>query len=323
MKRLLISFSLLIFGNTFAQDTVAVTKIADAIAEIEKGNFVSLGLFNDTETTFPSEFFSIPKAKLVGLIIENCHYKSFPSSISEFENIFYFRYSWFYFQDCPLNSFPGFITEATALQHIQIEGVKFLSIPSLSKLKHLEFLSLYYCELPEFPRSVLDVISLTELNLSCNKFTSIPSDIDRLINLKTLNFEGGFCGATPISKVPESIGNLVNLESFSLGFTEIPIETLPNSFYNLKNLKRFECHGCGLTTLSEELSQLQKLESLQLTNLEYFTRLPDALFDLPKMKNFRFYLHARKVDPKLIQQKERIETWGRSFEFFSFEINLF
>ena len=142
------------------------------------------------------------------------------------------------------------------------------------------------------------------------------------MNLRTLDFEGGACGATPISIIPSSIGNLSKLESLSFGYTETPIETLPESFYELSNLKYFECHGCDLTSLSEKLSQLKKLEYLQLTNISYFSEMPEALFNLPNLKSFRFYQYGPKANAELLNQEKRINVWGESLENFEFEIRV-
>ena len=233
MKLLLIAISLFLSRNSFAQDTVAVSSIAQAITEAEKGNFVSLGIFSDAETTFPENVFLIPKNQLIGLIIDDCNYRELPSQISEFSNLVYFRYSWFMYSDCPLTVFPEFINNTASLEHLAIEGAQFKSIPSLSKLKNLDFLQLYSCNLKAFPSTILEITTVINLDLSCNDFTAIPEGIDKMENLKRIEFNGGACGSTPIKIIPKSLANLKNLEYFSYGNTEITESMFPDFFKSL------------------------------------------------------------------------------------------
>ncbi|MFK7786593.1 MAG: leucine-rich repeat domain-containing protein [Crocinitomicaceae bacterium] len=322
MKFLFAALTILIGFTAYSQDTIPVRGIDLAIEEAQKGNFVSLGLIGDTNQTFPKEFFEIPREKLVGLVIDNCSYGSIPNSVSSYRNLFYFRYSWFYFSESPLKLFPDFISQTPSLQQVIIEGVPLKGIPSLSELTSLDHLSIYKCDLPNFPLEVLELKSLTELKLACNDFTRIPDGISKLSNLKILEFEGGACGATPISHVPPSIGQLKKLESFSLGYSKEPVKELPESFYSLQNLKRFSCHGCGLESLNEKVTNLKQLESLQLTNLSFFQEFPEEVFKLPNLKRFRFYQYGDSADQELLEQQARIKEWGKSLESFDFEINL-
>lgn len=216
-----LSLILILSNQSFSQDTVAVRSISEAIENAKNGNFVSLGLLSDTETTFPKEFFSIPKENLIGLVIDNCNYTSIPDEVSDYVNLVYFRYSWFMFGDCPITEFPSFLAKGKSLRHIEIEGMPLGSVPSLNKLSSLESLLLVKCDLAEFPENVIEVTSLEELDLSCNSFKSIPEDIDKLTKVKSINFQGGACGSTPIENVPKSLSNLTKLVYFSYGNTEI------------------------------------------------------------------------------------------------------
>lgn len=237
-----------------------------------------------------------------------------------YPNMKYFRYSWFYFNECPNRTIPPFVTKSFPnLETLTIEGINLTNVPKdLTLLKRLKHLGLYMCSLPTFPKQTLEIPTLIELNLSCNDFTNVPNDIDRLTNLEVLKFEGGACGATPIDQVPESIGNLKKLRFLNFGYTEKGLN-LPSSFYNLSNLEYFECHGCGLKNLTDDLTKLKKLEYLQLTNMSTFAPLPESLFSLPNMKRFRFYQYGQKV-PGLIEQKEKVEAWGQQLEYFEFDI---
>jgi hypothetical protein len=94
MKNVLI-YLILYFGfNAYSQDTLAVSSIEQAIEEAAKGNFVSLGLMEDSNSEFPADFFRIPNDQLIGLVIDNCSYEIIPDGIKNYRNLIYFRYSW-------------------------------------------------------------------------------------------------------------------------------------------------------------------------------------------------------------------------------------
>ncbi len=321
MKYLLI-FLFIPFGfKANAQDTIAVENISLAIEVAENGDFVSLALMNDTSRVFPEAFFRIPKEQLIGLVIDNCKYEIIPEAIKSYKNLSYFRYSWFYFSECTLKRFPDFIPETSSLEEIIIEGAKLPNIPSLNKLTALKKLNLSMCELQRFPEQVLELTTLEKLNLSCNQFTTIPDNINVLSNLRSLEFEGGACGGTPISSIPETIGDLKLLEEFTLGYTKTPIKTLPASFYELENLNYFECHGCGLESLSEDLNKLGKLGALKLSNLNYFRAFPEAFFELPNLKRFYFHIYG-DAQKELFDQQMRIDEWGQTRDYYHFNIHV-
>ncbi len=321
MKYLLF-FLIITFGfKANSQDTLIVQGISQAIEASSKGKFVSVELMKDTSHIFPKEFFDIPDNQLVGLVIENCRYEQIPLSIKKYKRLSYFHYSWFYFSECPLSEFPSFIPETNSLQEITIEGAKLTGVPQLSALTELKEFNLTMCDLEEFPVNVLELTNLKKLDLSCNKFTTIPENIHQLTKLRSLHFEGGACGGTPVSNFPETIGDLKLLEELSFGYTETPIKTLPDSFYNLENLNYFECHGCGLESLSEDLIKLKKLRSLKLSNLDYFRAFPDAFFELSSLKRFYFHIYG-DAEKELLDQQTKIEEWGKSADYYHFNIHL-
>ena len=304
----------------FAQKTVPARSIEHAIELANQGKNVSLTLYADTNAAFPEKVLSIPAERLTGLVIDNCSYTSFPKSMERFVNLEYFRYSWFYFSDCPNASIPDFVYSLKGLKYLQIEGITIDGVsPKIKSLNKLEKLGLYMCKLPDFPMDVLELDHLIHLNLSCNEFTAIPSSIDRLKHLKVLEFEGGACGGTPISVIPESIGNLSNLEHLSFGYTEQGIGELPKSFTRLKQLKSFECNGCGLKRFPENIGLLDKLENLSLINLKTFETFPSSFYNLSSVKSFRFYQYSQEV-PMLIEQQAKLDNWGKQIQHYEYEI---
>lgn len=292
-----------------AQKPMPVKSIQSAIEEAKKGNKVLLGLFDDESKEFPKDFFKIPKDKLVGLVLDNCHYTSIPTKLSKYKNIAYFRYSWFLFSDAPIANVPPVIYKLKNLEHLifesKIEGDISTKIKHLKKLKEVSF---YRSKLKQFPKAVLALKNLKVLKLECNSFETIPEEISKLKSLEKLSFSGGGCGATPISKIPHTIGDLPNLTSISFGYTKKGIGYLPSSFFNLRKLKNFSCFGCGLKGFPKEIGNLSNLEIIQMMNLDTFDRLPENFFMLPKLGYLLFSVTGENVPDSLIEQKELLDT---------------
>lgn len=118
----------------------------------------------------------------------------------------------------------------------------------------LESLDMSGIGLSILPASMETLKKLQNLNICGNKLmTSLPEEIGELRNLRTLNLSG-----TKLTKLPESIGNLVLLEELYLSSK---MGDLPNSITNLKNLRIFDAAGCDNAKF-----WTVKLESLKSTN---------------------------------------------------------
>ena len=309
------------FNELKSQDTIAARGIEEALEASSQGNFVSVTLARDTHSVFPERFFELPEDKVIALIVDNCAYRGFPDELARYQNIVYFRYSWFYFRDAPYNDFPPFLLQLKKLNDLTFERIKIPGVPkAIKKLKKLEYLQLYACKMPNFPLEVLKLKKLKTLRLPCNEFTAIPKDIDRLKALQVLSFEGGACGGTPIDQIPNSIGNLSNLALFELGYSKKGIKELPESFTKLQKLRRFECNGCGLGGLPASFGQLQALESISLMNIREFRPFPESFFSLNNVKSFRYYQYY-SPDEQLLKQLPQLEAWGKDLKFYDFEIS--
>ncbi len=309
MKNLALAFLFFCSSFTmFSQKPIAVRSIDQAIEETNKGNTVSLSLLDDTSEKFPKAFFKIPKDKLVGLVIDNCNYTAIPKKVSKYQKITYFRYSWFRLSDAPITSLPTFLFKLENLEYLIFESKLIGDISKdIEKLQNLEELSLYGTKLETFPMAVLTLENLKKLKLACNLFDEIPSEISKLKNLELLSFDGGGCGATPITKIPASIGELSNLKSISFGYSEKGIGYLPKSFFKLKNLEYFGCFGCGLQGFPEEMGNLTNLKRIQMMNLNSFDVFPKSFFTLPNLKSLLFVVSGEEVTDALVKQKELID----------------
>ncbi|MHA1727234.1 MAG: leucine-rich repeat domain-containing protein [Promethearchaeota archaeon] len=81
-----------------------------------------------------------------------------------------------------------------------------------------------------------------------------------------------------IKALPESIGNLIDLQEFYIINDNI-LSTLPDSLCSLLNLKVLNINGNNLKSLPESVGNLKNLEQLYL-EINSLRRLPDSIGDL-------------------------------------------
>jgi Leucine-rich repeat (LRR) protein len=90
----------------------------------------------------------------------------------------------------------------------------------------------------------------------------VPESLGLLYNLRYLNLDNF---NLKVKSLPESIGNLINLEGLRI-IKLIELTSLPESIGNLKNLKLLEISGnYNLRILPESLGELNRLEKLTIS----------------------------------------------------------
>ena len=109
----------------------------------------------------------------------------------------------------------------------------------------------------------LDVNS-ESLDLSSTKIRSLPEVINKFKNLKQLEIIGGEPKGE-LRKLPESIGDLVNLELITLSNNKL--KDLPESIGKLKNLKFLIIDKNNITKLPNSITNLDSTNGGELLRL--------------------------------------------------------
>ena len=191
-----------------------------------------------------------------------------------------------------------------------------IEVPSsLRHLKHLKSLEIENAR--SFPAAIEELRSLEQLVLSNCQFSSLPSEIGCLPNLRYLDISNcmeirslpsfyclehlklykfgcntlGNLGANlkllalvnlpHLRSLPSHIDQLTSLEHLEL--RNLSILSLPNEFGNLSSLKILKAISLDWPSLPNSVTRLQKLEHLQLDNL-YLPSLPDSIGDLTTLQ---------------------------------------
>ena len=109
----------------------------------------------------------------------------------------------------------------------------------------------------------------------------IPSEIGKLIHLKSINF-----WLETNMGLPEEIGHLKEMEQFTLWFFDTSEETqFPEGLYDCTGLKILNLTGAGIGgTISPKIGQLKNLERLELGSNNISGPLPDEIGELSNLE---------------------------------------
>ena len=154
------------------------------------------------------------------------------------------------------------------------------------------------CGLEQFPQEIFDLAdSLEILNLTGNRLSELPDDLDRLYKLRVL-----FCSDNRFTRLPESVGRCPALEVVgfksnrieqvspaalprrlrALILTDNCISALPEALGDCPELQKLMLAGNRLHELPQRLARCQKLELLRIAANQLQT-LPDWLLHLPRL----------------------------------------
>ncbi|XP_064385297.1 ras guanine nucleotide exchange factor L-like [Halichondria panicea] len=139
--------------------------------------------------------------------------------------------------------------------------------------------------LEALPATVCTLINLQRLWVSHNLLSTLPADLDRLVNLKEMFLHGNMFEDFPIS-----ICSLKSIEILWLSSNKI--KSIPNEIGQLKTLKRLHLDGNKIRVFPPALCTLTGLEVLYL-NKNLLEAISDDIGNLSSLK--RLYLQSNQI----------------------------
>lgn len=127
-----------------------------------------------------------------------------------------------------------------------------------------------------FPKCLLKLSNVDELDLSRNMIQKLPEDIGRLSSLRWLDLH-----SNKLESLPESIGDLVGLTHLNLSNNCLTSAGLPSSLGSLTDLKSLNLGLNQLDALPLSMTGLDNLKELGLFD-NCFTKLPEFVKELRK-----------------------------------------
>lgn len=127
------------------------------------------------------------------------------------------------------------------------------AINKLSKLKHLEELEIWNCNLSSFPSNFSKLISLKKLTIKDTTIHYFPTSISECYNIEELNLETG-----KINTISKEVANLTSLRKIKIRVDS----TFPYIILKLKQLEEIDLSESNIETIPIEIISLPKLKKL-------------------------------------------------------------
>lgn len=128
------------------------------------------------------------------------------------------------------------------------------------------------------PEQIGDFTLLKHLNFNDNRLVELPDALGRLIKLETLNAVNNL-----IVRLPKQLANLVNLKQVHLSNNQIA--DFPTMFCGLKHLDILELSKNKITSIPSDIKDLQVTELN--VNQNQISAIAEELADCPKLKILR------------------------------------
>lgn len=247
-------------------------------------------------------------------------------------------------------SFKLLTHKPSAFKYFHLESLSItnslMTFPMELFLPKIHTLEMSNCSIENFPIELLNLTSLTQLNLSSNKLAEVNSRIYRLTALANLDLSHNSINILPetfskltnlskiylqynkIKKFPLQISSMTKLTELLLGSNHINAN-FPKIFH-LFNLKRLDLKGNKIYEVPVELNKLTNLDSLELSEnficqwplffdfkiLTHLTvcqnninEIPLAIFDCTNIKILSLSKNRIKFIPDQILKLNKMERF--------------
>ncbi|KAL4607616.1 hypothetical protein ACB092_09G188500 [Castanea dentata] len=195
---------------------------------------------------------------------------------------------------------PSTICNLKSLESLNLsECINFDNLPeNLGNIKCLKRLDVSCTAIKELPSSIERLTSLTSLNLSCCDYLEcLPSTIFCLKSLESLDLSE----YSNFDDLPENLGNVKGLKRLDLSSTAI--KELPSSIERLTSLTSLNIRNClDFVCLPSTICNLKSLESLDLCGCSNFENLPENVGNVKGLKKLDLSRTAIKELPSSIER---------------------
>ncbi|NXN85248.1 LRC18 protein, partial [Bombycilla garrulus] len=153
-----------------------------------------------------------------------------------------------------------------------------------------------------FPKCLLELADVEEIDLSRNMLRKIPNIIEKFQNLVWLDLH-----SNQIDELPAEIGTLQNLTFLNLCNNKLTTKGLPEQLTRLRNLRILNLGLNCLETIPTTLGTLRELTELGLFD-NSLTIIPKSVKKLPKLEKLNY---KRNPLPEFAKEEEPIDTIKR------------
>ena len=252
-----------------------------------------LNLYGNKMAELPDSFSTL--TELTHLNLSNIEFASIPKSIFSLGKLQVLDLSW----NKNIVELSPSIAELKNLEELNLESNALTDIPDeIGGLKKLKKVSLSYNKLTAFPAAILKLEELESLEIGNQQIAELPKNLKGLANLKYLELK-----SAGIKELSDSIGDLKSLESLDLERNDIV--SISESIGNCKSLSTLIlANNRLLKTLPDGISELKKLEFLQLYHCERLESLPS----ISALKNLKVLDISYSLIPELPRTVFELES---------------
>lgn len=193
-----------------------------------------------------------------------------------------------------LVNLPPELKILTRLEELHISHNFITELPILVQLRILDVTD---NDLTEFPT---EMTNLTNLNISENLISELPTDIGKLVRLEVLDVS-----YNNLTELPDELGNLVNLKELNL--EENIISELQPEIGHLTNLTRLNLFANYLTKFPRELRNLVKLQELN-AGLNFLEEVTPGIGNLTMLVELKLSNNQLKDLPEEMRNLTRLRT---------------